>query len=898
MLRIHQQSSAKDAQRYYATADYYSEGQELIGLWGGKAAERLGLSGQVDKASFDSLCENRDPRDGSKLTVRNKSQRTVGYDFTFSVPKSVSLLYGHTEDKGILAAFRGAVDDTMREIESEMQTRVRVANNDYSRVTGNMVWAEFIHKTSRPVDGVPDPQLHSHVFVFNATWDQSECRFKAGFFRDLKRDAPYFQAAFRVRLAGKLQELGFGVDRKRDDFEITGVPLSAVRKFSRRTDKIEKLAEELGITDPKRKAELGQQTREKKCLALTWNDLRRAWKERLTGEEDNAIAETNRRKGPGVRVRGGERESVDYALEHCFVREAVVPERKLLTEALQRGVGSVDLEAVRRELANRPLIRGEQGGRVWATSKAMLDAEKQMDAYAKKGRGRYRPLGDSERPMVREWLNDGQQRAVRHILGSRDAVTIVRGVAGTGKTSLEAELRDAFAEKGVPVAAMAQTTSARDELRSEAGFDDAMTVAAFLRNKELQLSARHGVLLIDEAGFLGTKDMLKLFEAARDLEARVVLVGDKRQHRSVSAGEPLRLLEENAGLPVAEVRQIMRQTHGDYKKAAEALSEGRVDDGFDELNRLGWIHEIGNGERYQALAKAYLAATRERKKNGKEKTALVVSPTHAEVNRIQQTIRSELKAEGKLAGEREFDVWIPAQLTDAEKSDAVNIAPGDLLKFHQHSAGHPSGSRWVVGEGQGAPVDYADRFEVYRPGRLKLAAGDRIRITANGKDKTGKQDLTNGTLLTVKGFTRHGDVIADNGRIIARDWGHIAHGYAVTSHASQGKTVDKVLIGLSSDSFPAASQRSFYVQATRGREKAEIFTDDKAALLQAVRRPDQPLSAMELAKRRRPVHGFYKRLKKHLAFVRRAVNLHPVREQRPSERSLGHHQQRERHYAR
>ena len=146
----------------------------------------------------------------------------MGYDFTFSVPKSVSLLYAMSGDQGIMDAFRGAVDETMREMEAEMKTRVRKDGQDTDRTTGNMVWAEFIHTTSRPVDGLPDPQLHAHVFVFNTTWDEEERRWKAGQFRELKRDAPYFQAAFRVRLANKLQDLGFGVERKRDDFEIAG----------------------------------------------------------------------------------------------------------------------------------------------------------------------------------------------------------------------------------------------------------------------------------------------------------------------------------------------------------------------------------------------------------------------------------------------------------------------------------------------------------------------------------------------------------------------------------------------------------------------------------------------------------------------------------------------------
>src|SRR5271154_5297038 len=180
MIRITQQNSGAAAKTYYATADYYSEGQEIIGSWGGKGASRLGLEGKVEKDAFERLCDYLDPRTGKQLTVRTRSERTVGYDFTFSVPKSVSLLYAMSGDQGIMDAFRGAVDDTMREIEAEMKTRVRKRGKDEDRVTGNMVWAEFIHTTSRPVDGIPDPQLHAPCFVFNSTWDPEEKRWKAG----------------------------------------------------------------------------------------------------------------------------------------------------------------------------------------------------------------------------------------------------------------------------------------------------------------------------------------------------------------------------------------------------------------------------------------------------------------------------------------------------------------------------------------------------------------------------------------------------------------------------------------------------------------------------------------------------------------------------------------------
>src|SRR3984885_11265434 len=306
MLRISQQDSAQGAKRYYASADYYSEGQEIVGLWGGEGARLLGLEGVVDKDSFERLCDNLDPKNGRQLTARTRTDRTVGYDFTFSVPKSVSLLYALTEDKEILAAFRGAVDETMRDIESEMKTRVRKGNRDHDRETSNMVWAEFIHTTSRPVDGIPDPQLHAHCFAFNTTWDEEEQRWKAGQFRELKRDAPYFQAAFRVRLANRLQDLGFGVERKRDDFEIAGIPKDVLGRFSRRTALIEKVAEEKGITDPKRKDLLGAETREKKESALSWESLRKLWDTRLTHRERTDLAAVHRRDHVAARLLHGE----------------------------------------------------------------------------------------------------------------------------------------------------------------------------------------------------------------------------------------------------------------------------------------------------------------------------------------------------------------------------------------------------------------------------------------------------------------------------------------------------------------------------------------------------------------------------------------------------------------
>jgi conjugative relaxase-like TrwC/TraI family protein len=852
MIRITQQSSARDAKRYYATADYYSEGQELVGSWGGKGASRLGLEGTVDKFSFERLCDNLDPRTGEPLTVRTRCERTVGYDFTFSVPKSVSLLYAMSGDQDILAASRSAVDETMREMEAEMKTRIRVDHQDTDRTTGNMVWAEFIHTTSRPVGGIPDPQLHAHVFVFNTTWDDAEHRWKAGQFRELKRDAPYFQAAFRVRLAGKLQDLGFSVERKRDDFEIAGIPADVLKRFSRRTALIEKVAEERGITDPDRKAELGAETREKKGSALGWERLRKEWNIRLSDRERDRLAAVHRRERVVAKPEHGEKGAVNYAIEHSFVREAVVPERKVVTEALKRGLGSVTVEDVKREVRDRPLIRSDVAGRPMATTEEMLALESRLIDFARQGRGRCRPLGNPDRPCSREWFNAGQKAAVRHVLGSRDRVMIIRGVAGTGKTTLEQEIGEALAEAGKPVVALAQSVKAsREVLREEAGFRMADTVARFLKDSGMKEAARNGVILVDEASQLGTRDMIAVFDVAEAVGARVILVGDRRQHRSVTAGEPLKLLEETAGLKVAEVTEILRQ-QGDYKKAAQALSEGRTDEGFEELDKLGWIKQVADNDRYRQLAGAYLSAVAETKRGGVHKTALVVSPTHAEGDRITEAIRAGLKAKGKLDGQRIVNAWVSTHLTDAQKADPTEYEPGDMLQFHQNAPGYKKGSRLIVGEEVKPPTGLAKRFEAYRPVPLALAAGDRVRITAGGKTKDGKHRLSNGSLLSVHGFTKRGDIIVDHGWVIDRDFGHLTHGYVVTSHASQGVTVDKVFVGISSQSLPATDQRTAYVALTRGKEQAQIFTDDRKELLKAIGRPDVPLSAMDISRDAQP----------------------------------------------
>ena len=841
MLRIIQNNAPDRAKSYYSTSDYYSEGQELVGAWKGKGAARLGLSGNVGRENWDALCDNRHPATGETLTPRTKHERRVGYDFNFHVPKSVSILYGLTRDDRILDAFRESVEATMEDIEAEMQTRVRAGGRNEDRTTGNMVIGEFVHFTARPVEGLPDPHLHAHCFVFNTTWDDHESRWKAGQFASLKRDAPFFEAVFHARLARRLEELGLPTQRTKQGWELAGVPQSAIEKFSRRTALIEEMAREKGVTDPEAKGELGAKTREKKQKDLTLDELRGEWVSRMTADELAALEGVKGRLDMESLPEDGRaaREAALHAVGHCFERSAVVPERKILAEAMKRAVGKASPESVTRSLAAEHLVVAERKGRRLATTRSVLEEETRMLAFARGGRGTCRPLGAPGYALQRDWLNADQRLAVRHVLDSNDRVILVRGAAGTGKTTMMKEAVEGIEAGGRRVFVFAPSADAsRGVLREVEGFADADTVARLLVDERLQAQVAGQVIWIDEAGLLGSRIMGRVFDLADRLHARVILSGDRRQHGSVERGAALRLLEEEAGLVPAEIREIQRQ-RGDYRESVRALSEGRTEDGFRELDRLGWIREVGETERYKALAEDYVATVEE------GKTALVVSPTHLEGEWITDEIRARLKQAGKLGeGERTFLALESANLTEAEKADPLNYAPGDVLVFHQNVKGHRKGERVFVGD-EPLPLDQAERFQVYRPSVLPIAPGDVLRITRNGTTADGRHRLNNGALHAVRGFDAGGNIVLANGWTVSSDYGYLAHGYVVTSHASQGKTVDRVFIGQSSDSLPASSREQFYVSVSRGREQATIYTDDKEALLEAVSRSDDRLTATE-----------------------------------------------------
>ncbi len=443
--------------------------------------------------------------------------------------------------------------------------------------------------------------------------------------------------------------------------------------------------------------------------------------------------------------------------------------------------------------------------------------------------------------LQQQWLNADQQYAVQHVLNSRDRLVIIRGGAGTGKTSLLREAVNGIEAQGRKVFTFAPSSDAsRGVLRSE-GFD-ATTVAELLVNQELQTKITDNVIWIDEAGLLGTRTMKKVVDLAQQKNARVILSGDWKQHGSVERGAAMRLLEQQAGIKPALVRKIQRQV-GVYRNAVTLLADGQTHDGFQALHDLGWVKEVEDeDDRYRLMAQDYAEIIE------RGESVLATAPTHKEGELLTLAIRGELVRRGLIAKESEALTQLkPLYLTTAEKADGERVTEGDVLVFTQNVKGFKRGQRLKVKDGLPANLkEIAGRFEVYRQQEVSLAKGDIIRITGGGKTKDGQHRLDNGTVYQLRGFTDNGDLRLHNGWIVARDYGFLAPGYVSTSHSAQGKTVKHVLIAESSMSYPAAGREQFYVSVSRGEKSATIYTDNRVGLADAINKSDPRITATEL----------------------------------------------------
>ena len=845
MLRFHTATSSTGVKNYFGSADYYSQGSETVGLWGGKLAPGLGLEGPVTPDAFGQLCDNINPRTGKRLTARTNEFRRVGEDMIFSLPKDVgaAVMLAPPETRDRLLAMAGErAGQVMGMIEADVETRVRRNGAFENRPGDGLVWAGFLHTTARPVPGqVADPHPHWHLFAFNVTRDGVEGgRFKAADFANVYRDRPYYEALFFSLVAKDFAREGLPVERREGGkWGLAGLqPLAA--KFSKRTGEVEEEARRLNVTQPGRKAELGAKTRGKKQKELTPEQLRAAWDAQLSDGERDALATALGGEIPmGRDVTPAE--AVRFAIDHCSEKLSVIPERELKRVALLHGMGHVTPEQIDREMLSprHGLIVDVIDGRRMATTAELQREEDYIAGFAARGLGTLEPIGVAD-GLERGRLNDGQWQAARGLLESENRVNLVEGPAGAGKSSMLGTFDEGMRRAGQSVTYLATTAKAAEVLEKD-GFA-AHTVARFLVDEKMQAAARGGRVVIDETSMLGHKDAVRLFKLAESLDLKPVFVGDPMQHGSVPRGSFLHVLKEYGHVRPFKLTRIMRQDSPEYRAAAELLSEGRTLEGFDALDGLGWIKELGDdADRVRQVAAEYLQARQD------GKSILVVSPTHAEAAQITQAIRSELRQAGKLgATEHEFTRLVAVDASEAERGQATTYRAGDVLQFHQNAKGFTKGDRLVVSDPATVPLQQAGKFSLYRPASIGLAEGDAIRFTGTVKTLDGKHTLKNGMTRTVAEITPGGNIRLDNGWVVGKDTGHFRHGFVETSFGSQGRTVDRSILAMSAASLGATNQEQLYVSASRARERTTLYTDDKDAVRQAVGRSSRKLAALDL----------------------------------------------------
>ena len=303
-----------------------------------------------------------------------------------------------------------------------------------------------------------------------------------------------------------------------------------------------------------------------------------------------------------------------------------------------------------------------------------------------------------------------------------------------------------------------------------------------------------------------------------------------------------------------QIQNIQRQVDREYRAAIGELAQGEGLEALRRLERLGAVHEVEDEFRYQLLADAYAASV----KAGK--SALAVSPTWREIEQVTTEVRARLKIDGRLATEEtEVTTHHGLKWTRAQKRDLRNYAPGLVLTFHKATQDFRAnewgeltrieGNLLLLAKPDGTTArisrKQADCFEVAEKQKLPVAVGERLLLQGNRK----ADGLFNGQIVTVEAIHPDGSLRVDGRRTIAPDFRAFTYGYCVTSHASQGRTVDHVLIAVNSETAVAANLSQFYVSASRGREQVQIYTDDLDFLRQAVQRPGTRLSATELVER-------------------------------------------------
>jgi conjugative relaxase-like TrwC/TraI family protein len=878
MLTISKPLSASQVRTYHEREfaserqNYWSRDQQGHSEWQGKLAEQWGLSGPVGNEHFARLTEGQHPDTEAQL-VRHQVSKTyegkfgkevtsvehrAGWDATFSAPKSASLTALVGGDERVREAHRESVRVALAEL--ERYTQARIGNVHAPETTGKFVAATFEHDTARPVDSYAAPQLHTHAVIFNVT-ERDNGQTRALQPQELFVSQRYATSVYRSELAMRLQGLGYELERgKHGQPEIKGYTKEYLEASSPRREQIKDHLREMGIDGAGAAQVAAHRTRDSKELLSPEQVLEkhRNLAAQYGHQADRVVAEAREHSLRHVyepdRIA---QQSVTYARDHLFERSAVLDRRDLLEAALNRGMGETTYAHIRQEFAQRA-ARGEfravdhGGAGQQYTTAAMLRMEHEIVARMQEGnqRGVSDPmLVDSHIRIATEdrhrELNASQRQAVDQVFLSREKMVGLDGVAGAGKTTTLAVIREGAEAQGYTVEGFAPTSRAAHKL-ADAGMETS-TLQKHLARGEKPDTGERRLYVLDESSLASTKQMHEFVNRLHPND-RVLLVGDRRQHEAVEAGRPFAQLQD-AGMKTVKLEEIVRQKDPDLKQVVEQLARGEVREAVQGLERQGRVHEIrGREERIAAIAKEYAKSP---------EGTLVVSPDNRSRVEINERIHAEMQERGLVSkDEHRIEALVPRQdLTGPERTWAARYEFNDVLRYARASkeTGMERGeyarvksvdaekNLLTVVRADGSELTYDPRRQqgvsVYREEPRSFAVGDRIQFTAPANDLK----IANRELGTVEGIGQDGQMRLkmDGGRDVQldpREQSHLDHGYAVTSHSSQGQTAERVLIHVDTElaAKDLLNSRMAYVAVSRGAEDAQLFTNDREKLPEAL----------------------------------------------------------------
>ena len=774
------------------------------------------------------------------------------------LPKSVSLTALVGGDDRVREAHAAAVTVALNELEK--YTHARIGGNNPAENTGKFIAAKFEHDTARPVDGYAAPQLHTHAVIFNVT-ERADGSTRALQERPFFESKQFATAVYQSELMYRLRDLGYEIEPGKSGApEVKGYSPAYLDASSLRSQQIKEEMERSGVSGPRAAQIAAHSTRDKK-QTLTREEVLEAHRSvaaEFGNQPRQVILEARQRaqtqeRNPDRAARA--KEAITYARDSLFEREAVADERLIFRDALRRGMGETtyaevraDFEARRQRGDLRSVEVGKYASGRSFTTPETIAAERANIAHVVAGKNAVQPIMGAElaqdQARSRDFLNDTQRRVIEEVLNSTDRIHGLQGRAGSGKTTVLASIREGAEKSGYTVEGFAPTSRASAQLR-EVGID-ATTLQSFLARGDNHPNAnselRH-LYMLDESSLASTRQM-RDFLGKLNPNDRVLVIGDTSQHQGVDAGKPFEQMQD-AGMRTSQLDRIMRQKDSELLKAVEELAKNNTQQGIDMLASQGRITEISNRqERIVAIAKDYAA---------QPESTIVVSPDNRSRQQINEAVRAELLDRGALAsdGQTLRTLTHRSDMTGADRTWAARYNPGDVLQYTTGSKAEgierdsfatvrtldARANTLTVELENGTNVTYDPRrlrgVQVFRETDREFATGDRIQMTSTNRELgVANRDL--GTITAIANGRMSVRMDGKAERAISFDTAEFRqfdHGYAVTSHSSQGLTAGRVLAHFDTDgAHSLINTRLAYVAISRASDDARVYTNNAETL--------------------------------------------------------------------